>query len=63
MRGNRSFAQRVIERVLHEPSRAFWKKIAIWGEANAIFRWIVIVIIGLLFAAIGVLSWAPELPR
>lgn len=38
-------------------------KIAVWGEANAIFRWIVIVIIGLLFAAIGVLSWAPELPR
>lgn len=63
MPGNRPFAQRVIERVLHEPSRAFWMKLVTWGEANAIFRWIVIVIIGLLFAAIGVLSWAPELPR
>lgn len=63
MSGNRSFAQRVLERVLHEPSRAFWMKIAVWGEANAIFRWVVMVIMALLLVAIGVLSWAPELPR
>ena len=54
---------RFTERVLHEPCRAFWMKLVAWGEANAIVRWIVILVIGLLFAVIGVLSWAPELPR
>lgn len=54
---------RITERVLHEPCRAVWLKIVAWGEANAIFRWIVIILIGLLFAVITVLSVAPELPR
>lgn len=54
---------RITERVLHEPCRAVWMKIVAWGEANAIFRWIVMIVIALLLVAIGVLSWAPELPR
>ena len=54
---------RITERVLHEPCRAVWLKIVDWGEANAIFRWIVMIVIALLLVAIGVISMAPELPR
>ena len=60
MPGNRPFVQRVIDRVISEPCRVFW----VWlGETNVVLRWIVMIIMGLLVAAIGVLSWAPELPR
>ncbi len=54
---------RFVERVLSDPCRALWALLVSLGEANALFRWIVTLVIGLLLAIITVLSVAPELPR